>query len=90
MTCFDAKTGKQIYKERLSGARGFTPSPWAYDGKIFCLADDGVTFVVQAGPTFKLLGKNDLDQSCWASTAVGDGRLFLRSVDYVFCIKGKK
>ena len=90
LTCFDAKTGKQIYKERLTGARGFTSSPWACDGKIYCLTDDGVTFVVQAGSDFKLLDKNDLNGMCWASTAVGDGSLFLRTVDYLYCIKDKK
>src|SRR5262249_36735579 len=61
LSCLDAKTGKQIYKERLGG-RGFTSSPWAYDGKIFCLGDDGQTYVVQAGTEFKLLGKNGIGE----------------------------
>src|SRR5205807_1489474 len=38
--CHDAATGKQVYRERLNGARGFTSSPWAYDGKVFLLDDD--------------------------------------------------
>jgi outer membrane protein assembly factor BamB len=48
LTCYDARTGKQVYKERLSGAGGFTSSPWAYDGKVFCLDDRGTTYVVKA------------------------------------------
>jgi outer membrane protein assembly factor BamB len=87
LNCYDAKTGKQAYKERLTGARGFTSSPWAYEGKVFCLADDGKTFVVQAGPEFKLLGKNALDGMCWSSPAVAGGALFLRTVDALYCIK---
>ena len=89
LTCLDAKTGKQLYKERVGG-RGFTSSPWAYEGKIFCLADDGQTIVVQAGPEFKVLGNNSLDEMCWSSPAVAGGALYLRTVDNLYCIKEKK
>jgi outer membrane protein assembly factor BamB/Spy/CpxP family protein refolding chaperone len=87
LSCYNAKTGKQVYKERLPGARGFTSSPWAYDGKVFCLDDSGTTHVIQAGPAFKVLGKNSLNEMCWASPAVGGGALFLRTVDALYCIK---
>jgi outer membrane protein assembly factor BamB len=89
LSCYDAKTGKQVYKERLPGARGFTSSPFAYDGKLFCLDDAGTTHVVQAGPQFKVLGKNTIDEMCWSSPAVAGGALFLRTVDHVYCIKDK-
>jgi outer membrane protein assembly factor BamB len=89
LSCFDAKTGKQVYRERLPAARGFTSSPWAYEGKVFCLADDGQTYVVQAGPEFKVLARNRLDEMCWSSPAVAHGALFLRTVDYLYCIKDK-
>jgi outer membrane protein assembly factor BamB len=88
LSCYNAKTGEPAYKgERLPQARGFTSSPWAYDGKVFCLADNGQAFVIQAGATFKLLGKNSLEEMCWSSPAVAHGSLFLRSVDYLYCIK---
>jgi outer membrane protein assembly factor BamB len=89
LSCLDAKTGKQAYRERLPAARSFTSSPWAYEGKVFCLADDGQTYVVQAGPEFKLLTRNRLDEMCWSSPAVAHGALFLRTVDYLYCIKDK-
>lgn len=90
LSCYDAKTGEQAYKERLPGARGFTSSPWAVDGKVFCLDDAGTTYLVQAGSAFKLLGKNALDEMCWSSPAVASHALFLRSVDHLFCIKDKE
>jgi outer membrane protein assembly factor BamB len=89
LSCYDARTGEQAYKERLPGARGFTSSPWAADGKVFCLDDAGTTYVVPAGSTFKFLGKNTLDEMCWSSPAIAGHALFLRSVDHLFCIKGK-
>jgi outer membrane protein assembly factor BamB/Spy/CpxP family protein refolding chaperone len=87
LTCYDASTGKKVYRERLHGARGFTASPWANDGKVFCLDNDGNTYVVQAGPAFKLLGKNKLDELCWSSPAAGGGALYLRTVDYLYCVR---
>jgi outer membrane protein assembly factor BamB len=89
LTCIEAKTGKQIYKERLGG-RGFTSSPWAYNGKVFCLGDDGQTYVVQAGAEFKVLGKNGVGEMCWSSPAVAGGALYLRTIDELFCIKTKE
>jgi outer membrane protein assembly factor BamB len=86
LTCYEVQTGKQVYKERVGG-RKFTSSPWAYDGKIFCLDDGGTTHVVQAGPEFKLLGKNALDGLTWSSPAVGNGSLFVRTVDQLFCLR---
>jgi outer membrane protein assembly factor BamB len=87
LTCYDAKSGKRVYRERLEGATGFTASPWAYGGKVFCLDGAGTTFVVKAGRQFKLLGKAPIGEQCWASPAVGEKALFLRSVDRLYCIK---
>jgi outer membrane protein assembly factor BamB len=88
VSCYNAKTGKAAYKrERLEGARAFWASPWAYDGKIFCLDDAGQTFVLKAGPKFELLATNSIDDQFWASPAAAGGALFLRGVEGVYCIK---
>lgn len=87
IACLDAKTGKQQYKERITGAGGFTSSPWFADGKIYCLDDAGTTHVVQAGSEFKLLGANKLGGMCWATPATAGGSIFLRTVENVYCIR---
>jgi outer membrane protein assembly factor BamB len=88
VSCYDAATGKPAYRrERLPGARAFWASPWAYDGKVFCLDDGGTTYVLQAGPEFKVLGKNALGDQFWASPAVAGGSLILRGVENVYCVK---
>jgi outer membrane protein assembly factor BamB len=47
---FDAKSGTLIYKTRIDpAATAFTSSPWAYNGKVFFLSEEGQTFVVAAG-----------------------------------------
>lgn len=90
IACHDAKTGKQLYRERIPGGKGFTSSPWAYDDKVFVLDEDGNTFVLEAGPKLKVLGKNSLNEMFWSSPAIAGGALFLRGVDHLFCVKQSK
>ena len=87
-TCHDAKTGKEIYgKVRIDpGVNAFTSSPWAYNGKIFCLSEDGDTFVIQAGPEFKMLRKNSLDEMCMATPAIARGSLIIRTASKLYRI----
>lgn len=85
---FDAKTGKQTYKERL-GAGNFTTSPWAYNSKIFCLSEEGVTFVVTAGENFKVLHTNQLDEMAQATPALVGERLLIRTETKLYSIRKK-
>jgi outer membrane protein assembly factor BamB len=84
--CYDAKTGKEHYRTRIEGARGFTASPWAYDGKVYCLDEDGQTFVLAAGPEYKVLATNKLDDQFWSSVAVAGDHLLLRGVNHLYSI----
>jgi len=85
-TCHEARTGKEVYgRVRIDpAASSFTSSPWAYNGKIFAQSEDGDTFVIQAGPEFKLLGKNSLDEMCMATPAMARGSLIIRTASNVF------
>jgi len=87
-TAHDAKTGKLVYdKQRIDPAAGaFTSSPWAYNGKIFALSEDGDTFVIQAGSEYKLVGKNSLDDMCMATPAIAKGSLVIRTATKLYRI----
>ncbi len=87
LSCYDAKSGKQHYKQRITGAKGFTSSPWAGDGKVFCLDESGQTFVMEAGNELKLLATNKLDDMFWSSAAFAGDQLLLRGIDRLYCIK---
>jgi outer membrane protein assembly factor BamB len=88
LTCYEAKTGKPVYTgKRLGGATAFTSSPWAYDGKIFCLSEDGDTFVVQAGPDFKILNKSSLGEMCLATPAIANVSLIVRTESKLYRIQ---
>lgn len=89
--CADAATGNIVYEERLPGRGGaqFYASPVLADGKLYYLSRDGKTFVIAAKPKFELLSTNQVGNwrdVCNASPVVADGRLFIRSDNYLYCI----
>ena len=89
LTCNDPATGKSIYpRQRINPAdtATFTASPWAYNGKVFALSEDGDTYVIQAGPEFKLLGKNSLNEMSLATPAVAGGSLIIRTASKLYRI----
>jgi outer membrane protein assembly factor BamB len=87
---FDAKTGTQTYKTRIdSAATNFTTSPWAYNGKLFCLSEEGQTFVVNTGEQFQLSHINELDDMAQASPALVGERLLIRTEHRLYSIRRK-
>ncbi len=87
---FDAKTGKQTYKTRIDpAATAFTTSPWAYNGKLFCLSEEGQTFVIRTGEQFQLLHVNELDEMAQASPALVGERLLIRTEHRLYSIRRK-
>jgi outer membrane protein assembly factor BamB len=92
LTCFNPKDGEIVYEDkRLPKGSGFTTSPWAYGGKIFCLNEDGVTFVLKAGDTFEILHTNQLaeDDMGMATPAIAGDRLLIRTAARLYCIRNK-
>ena len=85
---FDAKTGKLTYKTRIDPtATAFTTSPWAYNGKLFCLSEEGQTFVIATGEQFKLLHVNELDDMALATPALVGERLLIRTEHRLYSIR---
>jgi len=90
MTCHHAHTGEEIYdRTRFPLYTSFTASPWAYNGKLFCLAENGKTFVVKAGSEFEIMETNDLDELCIATPSIAQGKLFIRTASSIYCIANK-
>ena len=89
VTCYDSRTGKVVYdgQQLAEDARAFTASPWANDGKLFFLSEDGDTFVVQAGPEFKVLGRNTLSEMCMATPAALRGSIIIRTLTKLYRIE---
>ncbi|HWX23172.1 MAG TPA: PQQ-binding-like beta-propeller repeat protein [Candidatus Binatia bacterium] len=90
LSAHNARTGQILFdRERLPEGLHFTASPWAYHGRVFCLNEDGVTFVVRAGNRFELLHTNKLadDDMCMATPALAGDRLLIRTAVRLYCIR---
>ena len=87
-TSHDARTGREIYgRQRITGqASGFTASPWAYNGRIFAMSEEGDTYVLEAGPEFKVLRTNPLNEMTLATPAVARGSLIIRTASKLYRI----
>lgn len=91
LSCFAAKTGKILYRERLSSKSvGFSSSPVAADGKIYFTSEKGEVYVVKAGPEFKLLSVNPMRETCMATPAISQGCLFFRTRNNLVAIVNNK
>lgn len=89
-TCLAARTGKELWRERLGGQP--CASLVTLRGKLLFLSDDGTAFIVEPGPAFNLLHKNQLGDGdeFRASPTVVDGQVLIRSDRRLYCIEESK
>ena len=76
-SCLEAKTGEQIWNERIGG--NCSASPIMAGGRIYFCNEQGKTTVIAAGREFKKLGESALPGGFMASPAVTDNALILRT-----------
>jgi outer membrane protein assembly factor BamB len=83
-TCLDAQSGTIVWQQRLGGT--YSASPVFADGRIYFLAEQGVTTVIAPGRAFRRLAANPLDGGLLASMAISSGSLFLRTDSHLYRI----
>jgi outer membrane protein assembly factor BamB len=84
---FDTATGKRQWElKRLQNLGEYYASPVAGDGKIYVTGDNGVVVVLAQGPKLRILAHNDMGDTCLATPAIADGRLFIRTRHKLFCV----
>ena len=84
----DPKTGVRLFRARVApGAGAFTASPWAYNGLVFVLGEEGDTYVIEAGDEYRLAGVNRLDEWTLASPAIVGDRLLIRTQSRLYSIR---
>jgi outer membrane protein assembly factor BamB len=87
LTVLDAKSGKQIYKVRVGGGgHTFSASPVATASHVYFLTEEGVTFVLDAGDTYKEVAKNDLGEMSLASPAIAGNAIYIRTQSKLYKI----
>ncbi len=81
LSVLDAASGERLYRARVGGGgHTFSASPWAYGGNVFFLSEDGDTFVARADvDEHKEIAQNSLGEMSFASPAIGEDSLYLRT-----------
>jgi|JI6StandDraft_1071083.scaffolds.fasta_scaffold26800_2 outer membrane protein assembly factor BamB len=87
MVCLEIATGKEVWSERIDGQ--FSGSPVCIEDRLYCVTEDGIVVVLQAGPEFRELGRTALGDDCHSTPAVANGHLYLRTFHKVFAVKAK-
>lgn len=77
---FDPATGNVIKQGRLHGAIDkYFSSPVAADDKVFLIGQGGQVSVLKAGGEWEVLAVNELDDECYATPAISEGRIYIRT-----------
>ncbi|MDZ7371305.1 MAG: PQQ-binding-like beta-propeller repeat protein [candidate division KSB1 bacterium] len=84
-SCLEAKTGSVLWRQRLGGQ--FGASPIAAAGRVYFFDKKGKTTVVSAERTLKRLAVNQLGDGFWASPAVKERSLILRSRNFLYRVE---
>jgi outer membrane protein assembly factor BamB len=77
---FDPATGNVLKQGRLHGAIDkYFSSPVAADDKVFLVGQGGQVSVLKAAGEWEVLAVNELDDECFATPAIADGRIYIRT-----------
>lgn len=84
--CYEAATGKIFWQEKLERHHA---SPLLLNGLVYFINDEGRINVIKPGAEFERVAQYEVGEPCYASPAISDGQVFLRSFKTLFCI-GKR
>jgi outer membrane protein assembly factor BamB len=88
LCCFNANTGQSTREQRLGGR--FRSSLVLAAGRIYATNDKGQTTVFEPNPQqLHALATNNLDEFCYATPAISNGRMFVRTGKGLYCIGEK-
>ncbi len=85
LACFDALTGAEKYRETVS-TESFIASPVAADGKIYTISEKGDVFIIEAGPSYRLIDTIALGEITLATPAITDGMIIFRTAGHLIGI----
>jgi outer membrane protein assembly factor BamB len=85
VTSIDPKSGERLAQGRLAGAIDtYYASPVAADGKIWFVSEHGKVAVIEPGGGLEVLALSDLGEACYATPALSEGRLYLRTQEALY------
>ena len=87
LTCLDLRTGTRVYRMRTRGRGTHYASPLIAGDKLFTSAGDGRISVITLGPEAEVLATNDMEDGVYATPAIVDGTLYVRTHSALFAFR---
>lgn len=88
VTSLDKTTGRILKQGRLTGALDtYYSSPVGAAGKIYMISQNGKAVVLKAGGEWEILAVNDMEDDCYATPAIVDNRLYIRTRNTLYCFE---
>lgn len=85
VTTLNPATGAVIEQGRLKGAiDAYYASPVAADDKVFLVSQKGKVVVLKPGGSLEPIAVNDLMEDVYATPALADGRIYLRTTSALY------
>ncbi len=89
--CLNPRNGDVVWNERIGNGVSFFGSPVCVNGVIYAISREGQCVTFKATPDgFDLIAINDLGEKSFATPAVANGRMYLRTFTHVISVGGKK
>jgi outer membrane protein assembly factor BamB len=88
VTCVDAETGKEVWKERIGDA--FRATPLVAGKRVYLFTKEGKCTIIEAAREFRVVGTGDVGEETIASPATTGGDLYVRTKQGLWRIGAKK
>jgi len=88
VTCVHVATGEHIWRERVGGS--FYGSPVCVNDRLYCISKKGDVVVLAASDEFQLLARIPLGELSYATPAVNNGVMYIRTYSHLISVGGKK
>ena len=85
---YELATGALVYRERTGATH--SASPVASDGKIYVPSEEGQVLVLRAGRSFDVLARNEMGETVFATPAIANGTLYVRTRGHLYAIAGPR
>lgn len=84
IVCYDAKTGEQYWEDDVGTT--LYSSPMVAEGKLYMMDNDGVMHIYDFAKEKNMISENKLGETYGTSPAFGDGRIYIRGEENLYCI----
>jgi outer membrane protein assembly factor BamB len=86
LTCLEASTGKELFREQIGAPGQYIASPIVADDKIIVASVHGVVTVIQVDDELKVLAKNNFREKIFATPAVVEDWIYLRTAGHLYAL----